>query len=51
MEKIKNLPVMRFVAFAVALAFILGLSSVMISFTASAEITNKDINRLFYYYW
>lgn len=43
MEKIKNLPVMRFVAFAVALAFILGLSSVMISFTASAEITNKDI--------
>lgn len=43
MEKIKNLPVMRFVAFAVALAFILGLSSVMLSFTASAETTNKDI--------
>lgn len=37
MEKIKNLPVMRFVAFAVALAIILGLSSVMLSFTASAE--------------
>ena len=43
MEKIKNLPVMRFVAFAVALVFILGLSSVMLSFTASAETTNKDI--------
>ncbi len=43
MEKIKNLPVMRFVAFAVALAIILGLSSVMLSFTASAETTNKDI--------
>lgn len=43
MEKIKNLPVMRFVAFAVALAFILGLSSVVLSFTASAETTNKDI--------
>ena len=30
-------------AFAVALAIILGLSSVMLSFTASAETTNKDI--------
>ncbi len=37
MEKVKNLPVIRFVAFAVALAIILGLSSVMLSFTASAE--------------
>lgn len=37
MEKIKNLPVMRFVAFAIALVFILGLSSVMLSFTASAD--------------
>lgn len=37
MEKIKNLPVMRFVAFAVALAIILGLSSVILSFTVSAE--------------
>lgn len=37
MDKIKNLPVMRFVAFAVALAIILGLSSVILSFTASAE--------------
>lgn len=37
MEKIKILPVMRFVAFAVALAIIFGLSSVMLSFTASAE--------------
>lgn len=43
MEKIKNLPVMRFVAFAVALAIILGLSSIMLSLTASAETTNKDI--------
>lgn len=40
MEKIKNLPVMRFVAFAVALAIILGLLSVILSFTASAETTN-----------
>lgn len=42
MEKIKNLPVMRFVAFAVALAIILGLSSVMLSFTASAENVSFD---------
>ena len=37
MEKIKNLPAMRLVAFAVAVAIILGLSSAMLSFTASAE--------------
>lgn len=43
MEKIKNLPVIRMLAFAVALAIILGLSSVMLSFTASAVTTNKDI--------
>lgn len=43
MEKIKNLPVMRVVAFAVAVAIILGVSSVMLSFTASAETTHKDI--------
>lgn len=42
MEKIKNLPVMRFVAFAVALAIVLGLSSVMLSFTASAENVSSD---------
>lgn len=42
MEKIKNLPVMRFVAFAVALAIILGFSSVMLSFTANAENVSSD---------
>lgn len=46
MEKIKNLPVMRFVAFAVALAIILGLSSVMLSFTASAETANDTVSQL-----
>lgn len=40
MEKIKNLPVMRFVAFAVALVILLGIFSVILSFTASAESTN-----------
>lgn len=43
MDKIKNLPAMRLAAFAVAVAIILGLSSAMLSFTASAETTNKDI--------
>lgn len=43
MEKIKNLPVMRFVAFAVALAILLGVLSVMLSFTASADtVTNGN---------
>lgn len=37
MEKIKNLSALRLVAFAVAVAILLGLSSVMLSFTASAE--------------
>lgn len=37
MEKVKNLPVMRFVAFAVSVAIILALSSAMLSFTACAE--------------
>lgn len=40
MEKVKNLPVMRFVAFALAVVIILGLSSVMLSFTASADTPN-----------
>lgn len=40
MDKIKDLPVFRMFAFAVALAIILGLSSAMLSFTASAETTN-----------
>lgn len=44
MEKVKNLPVMRFVAFAVALAIILGLSSVMLSFTVSAESVESADN-------
>lgn len=43
MEKIKNLPVMRVVAFAVAIAIVIGFSSVMFSVIASAESTNKDI--------
>lgn len=42
MEKIKNLPVMRFVAFAVTIAIVLGLLSVMLSFTASAESVISD---------
>lgn len=46
MEKIKNLPVMRFVAFAVALAIILGLSSAMLSFTASAETSDDMVSQL-----
>ena len=46
MEKIKNLPVMRFVAFAVALAIILGLSSVMLLFTASAETADDMVSQL-----
>lgn len=37
MEKIKNLPLLRLVAFAVAIAIIFGLSSVMLSFTVSAD--------------
>ena len=41
MEKIKNLPVMRFVAFVVALALILGFCLVFLRVTASAEtVTN-----------
>lgn len=37
MEKIKNYPAFRLVSFAVAVAIILGLLSVMLSFTARAE--------------
>lgn len=40
MEKIKNLPVIRFVAFAFALAVVLGFSSLMFQLTASAESTD-----------
>lgn len=46
MEKIKNLPVMRFVAFAVAVAIILGFSSAMLSFTASAETADETVSQL-----
>lgn len=46
MEKIKNLPVMRFAAFAVAVAIILGLSSAMLSFTASADSSDDIIAEL-----
>ena len=42
MEKIKNLSALRIVAFAVAIAIILGLSSVMLSFTVSAENVSSD---------
>lgn len=44
MEKIKNLPVMRFVAFALAVAIVLGFSSVMMSYTASAEESTSADN-------
>ena len=46
MEKIKNLSALRLVAFAVAIAIILGLSSVMLSFTASAETADDMISQL-----
>lgn len=46
MEKVKNLSVMRIVAFAVAVAIILGLSSVMLSFTASAETADDVVSQL-----
>lgn len=46
MEKIKNLPVMRFVAFAVALAILLGVFSVILSFTASAETADYTVSQL-----
>ena len=42
MEKIKNLPVMRFVALAVALAILLGVFSVVLSFTVSADNVTSD---------
>lgn len=46
MEKVKNLPVMRLAAFAVAVAIILGLSSAMLSFTASAESADDVVSQL-----
>lgn len=46
MEKIKNLPVIRFAVFAVALAIILGLSSVILSLTASAETADDVVSQL-----
>lgn len=45
MEKVKNLPVMRLAAFAVAVAIILGLSSAMLSFTANAAAVD-NVNAL-----
>lgn len=44
MDKIKNLSVLRFVAFAVAVAIILGLSSAMLSFTVSAESVESAVD-------
>lgn len=46
MEKVKNLSALRIVAFAVAIAIILGLSSVMLSFTASAETADYVVSQL-----
>lgn len=46
MDKIKNLPVFRLLAFAVALAIILGLSSVILSLTASAETADDVVSQL-----
>ena len=46
MEKVKNLPVMRLAAFAVAVAIILGLSSALLSFTASAETADDVVSQL-----
>lgn len=42
MEKIKNLPVFRMLAFAVALALILGICSVFLRVTASADDVTSD---------
>ena len=42
MEKIKNLPLFRILAFAVALALILGTFSVFMCVTASAETVPSD---------
>lgn len=46
MEKLKNLPAMRLAAFAIAVAIILGLSSAMLSFTASAENADDVVSQL-----
>lgn len=46
MEKVKNLPVMRLAAFAVAVAIILGLSSAMLSFTVSADTADDLVSQL-----
>lgn len=46
MEKVKNLSVFRMLAFAIALAIILGLSSVMMSFAASAETADDTVSQL-----
>lgn len=46
MVKEKNLSALRIVAFAVAIAIILGLSSVMLSFTASAETADDVVSQL-----
>lgn len=46
MEKIKNLSALRIVAFAVALAVVLGLASVMFSVTASAETADETVSQL-----
>lgn len=42
MEKIKNLPVFRMLAFALTVAIVLGLSAVMLFFPVSAEDVSSD---------
>lgn len=42
MEKIKNLPVFRMLAFVLTVSIVLGLSVVMLSFTASAADVSSD---------
>lgn len=46
MEKIKNMPVFRMLAFAVVLAILLGVFSVILSFTASAETADEMVSQL-----
>lgn len=46
MEKIKNMPVIRLLAFALIVAIVLGLPAVMLSFTASAETADETVSQL-----
>lgn len=46
MEKIKNLSVFRLFAFALTVAIVLGLSAVMLSYTASADVPDDTVSQL-----